>query len=290
VTSIGHRVTAALRRSAYFGARYGPSWWLRYSPGPFGTIAFALAARRRRALAARLEWVLGRPPTRREVLSTFTNFAHCLAESLAGAERDVHFEISGLDGLRAAVAEKRGVVLLTGHTGAWDFAAAQFSREFTENVVLVMQAEGNAAARRVHEDVRGRSGVRTVYVGADPLAGLELVEALRQGAVLAFQIDRPAPSGRAISTRLFAREFPVPEGPFALARLTGAVVIAGFAARRGFLHHAFELEPPFRISRGADETELRSAAQTVVAAFERFVARWPSQWFAFEPTGGSSPS
>jgi phosphatidylinositol dimannoside acyltransferase len=241
-------------------------------------------------LEARLEWVLGRPPTQRELRSTFTNFAHCLAESFAGAERDVRFEVSGLDGLRAAIAEKRGVVLLTGHTGAWDFAAAQFAREFAVNVVLVMRAEGNAAARRVHEDARRQRGVRTVYVGTNPLTGLELVEELRQGAVLAFQIDRPAPSGRAISTRLFAREFPVPEGPFALARLTGAEVIAGFSARRGFLHHAFELEPPFRISRQAGETELQSAAETVVSAFERFVTRWPSQWFAFEPTDGSSPS
>src|SRR5262245_51263097 len=72
---------ALLRRLAYLGARYGPSFWVRGSPPWFGAF-FALALPDvRRRVRDNLRWIHGprsRSVERRDVLRTFTDYAACL--------------------------------------------------------------------------------------------------------------------------------------------------------------------------------------------------------------------
>lgn len=295
MSPLRERAFAALRELAYLGARHGPSWWLRHSPDPIGALAAALTPARRRAVEARLSWVLGRTPHPEEVRATFVNFAHCLAESLAVGGHESVVRAVAPAGLRERLESSRGVVLLTAHTGAWELAARQFRREFTREVVLVMRAEPNARARAVHERVRRAGGVRVAYVDDDPFLALRLADELRQNRALAFQMDREAPSGRAIAAQLFGRAWSVPRGPLALARATGAPIVTAFAAREAFLSHTLELHPPVALDARCSAEQLQQVAQGLVSQFEEFLRRYPTQWFHFgelsPPSAiGGSPS
>ncbi len=276
-----------LRRLAYLGARYGPSFWVKGSPPWFGTLfALALPDMRRR-VRDNLRWIHGRRPNfveRRDVLKTFTDYAACLAESLAVGRDDslrARVTVLGAEHLRQAVAAGRGAVIVTAHAGPWDVAARFFSAEFGAKVAMVMEAEPDASARALHDDVRRRSGVEVLRVGDGPTDGLSILRHVRSGGVAAFQIDRSAASKRNIATSLFGRTFEVPEGPFRLAELAGAPVIPLFAVREGYFDYTIVVEPAIALGPGARPEALGEAARAAAQALERFVRAHPTQWFHF---------
>jgi lauroyl/myristoyl acyltransferase len=148
-------------------------------------------------------------------------------------------------------------------------------------VVVVMEGEADEQARALHDRVRTRSGVRIVHVGKHPLDALPLVRELKEGTLVAVQLDRGAPSGRGISTRLFNRELLVPEGPFRLAALAGVPIVPLFVERTGHFRYNLVVSPTIELSRAAGAKELHAAAQLATDAMATFIARSPTQWFNF---------
>jgi lauroyl/myristoyl acyltransferase len=285
-----------LRRLAYAGARHAPSWFVRYSPAFIGAAFAALLPEQRRRIRDNLRLVHGERSTLaegRDVVRTFAEYAACLAESL-GAEREeakrARLCAEGVEHLDAAVARGRGVVLVTAHVGAWDSAGRFLAERVRAPVVIVMQAEADARARALHDEVRARTGVEVLIVGDDQLSALPLLRHLRAGGVAACQIDRAAPSGRAIPVELFGKPFGLPEGPFRVAALSGAVVVPVFARRVGYFDYELSIHPALELPRRPNAEELRDAAKKAAAAMERFVREHPTQWFHFAEgkTAGSS--
>src|SRR5687768_16192095 len=75
-----------LRRLAYAGARYGPRFWLKYSPPFFGVALGTALPKARAQVLYNLRLVHGERGGLSEgldVARTFSDYAHCLAESLA---------------------------------------------------------------------------------------------------------------------------------------------------------------------------------------------------------------
>ena len=286
--------SAFLRRLAYAGARFGPRFVIEHSPKLFGT-AFALALPETRQRVLRnLRRVKGQRPfltEQRDVVQTFTSYASCLAESL-GIDRadgqNTDLSLLGREHLRSALALGRGVILVTAHIGPWDCAARLLAKDFSADVIVVMLAEADEAARKVHDAVRERSGVRVMHVGEHPLDALPLLRHVRGGGVVAIQLDRAAPGGRALSVELFGGEESMPEGPFRLAALSGAPVVPIFAHRLGYFRYEFSIEAPIWVSRQASAADLQSAAACAARAMQSFISRHPTEWFHFSDQRGSA--
>ena len=277
---------ATLRRLAYAGARYGPWFWLRYSPPWFGALFALLLPSVRRRVRDNLRWILGRRgylAEQRDVVRTFTTYASCLAEALAAGRpgREPVLVVHGEEHLERALLAGRGVVLVTAHTGPWDAVARLLSKRVDERVLVVMQAEADAAALSFQDEIRARSGVQVLHVGATPFDALDGLRHVRGGGVLAFQLDRPAPSGRGVATQLFEREFSVPEGPFRLAALGRCPLLPVFVAREGFYRYRAEVLPPVEVGQVRDATAILTAAQQATRGLEDFLRRHPTQWFHF---------
>ena len=278
--------SAFWRRLAYAGARHGPEAWLRLSP-PFFGLAFALAlppARRR--VRENLRRALG-PRTLLEehwdVARTFVSYAGCLAEALASerpsAERAVRRFRDGE--LRALLSSGRGLIVGTAHFGAWDAAAPLLARDFGRPVLVAMQAEPDPAARALHDRVRERAGVRVVHVGDHPLDALPLLHHLRDGGIVAVQLDRVSPGGRAIEVPFFGRPMAMPEGPFALASIAEAPLVPVFVRRAGYLEYELGASTVLELPAHASAAELERAARAVARELERSVRACPTQWFDF---------
>jgi lauroyl/myristoyl acyltransferase len=274
------------RRLARWGSS-GPEWFVRVSPPVVGMVACAFASERRRVVLANLRRVRGRRGALRDgadVARTFVSYASCLAEVL-GADtvrsRSAQAVVSGEQHFADAVSDGRGVVFATAHTAGWETVGPLLSRNRGLRLMIAEQPERDPRARAIQDRARTAHGVVVVHVGEDPLSALPLARHLRDGGAVALQIDRAPTRQRARGVTLFGVPARIPEGPLRLAAVTGAPVVAIFAARTGYRRYTVHLEPPIRVSRDADDAELDAAAQTLASSLERVVRARPTQWFHF---------
>jgi KDO2-lipid IV(A) lauroyltransferase len=275
------------RSLARWGSSRGPEWFVRFSPPVIGVVACALAAERRRFVAANLRRVRGERGAVRDAVDaarTFATYASCLAEVLsAGSPRGrspaavVRGELHLLD----ALAGGRGALFVTAHTAGWETVGPLLSRDHGLRVMIAEQAERDEAARRIQDGAREALGVTVAHVGDDPLSALPLARHLREGGVVALQIDRTPARMRTRAVTLFGAPARLPEGPLRLAALTGAPLLPVFAARTGHRRYLVEMGPPVRVGRHAADAELDAAAQQLASALEEFVRARPTQWFHF---------
>jgi KDO2-lipid IV(A) lauroyltransferase len=259
---------------------------VRGSPPCFGALAAVALPDVRRRVRENLRWIHGRRPPaveRLDVLRTFTEYAACFAESLAAERAEAkraEVAVEGAEHLRGALSGGRGAVLVTAHAGPWDIVARYFASAFGAKVAMVMEGEPDGSARALHDDVRRRSGTLVLRVGESPLDGLSVLRHVKGGGVVAFQIDRPAQSGRGVRTTLFGRPFDMPEGPFRLAELARVPVIPLFTVREGYFRYRVLVEAPLLLGARTGAS-LAEAVGTCARALERFIRVHPTQWFHF---------
>ncbi len=279
--------SALLRRWAYWGARYGPRPFLRYSPRLFG-LGFALSLPQvRRRVRRNLRLVMGRrsgPVESYHVLRTFMNYAACLAEAL-GTERPeaeaANFRIEGAEHLESTLAAGRGGILLTAHLGPFEAAARYFSRVHQMKLMVVMHREADHEARQFHDQIRERMGMLVTHVGDHALDALPLLAHLESGGMAAIQLDRLPRQSREQPASFFGEPWPLPLGPLRLAALCGVPLLTVFARRCDFYDYELTIGEPIRIGREQLEGRAPEIAQRLAAEMERAILKDPTQWFHF---------
>jgi KDO2-lipid IV(A) lauroyltransferase len=275
------------RHLARAGASRGPEWFVRVAPPVVGLVAWALAGEQRRAILANLRRVRPGGAVRDHLDSarTFVSYASCLTEVLgAGGSRArpaVRAVVRGELHLTDAIAMGRGVVFATAHTAGWETVGPLLSRDHGLPVMIAEAAERDAGARTIQDEARRALGLRVAHVGDDPLSALPLVRHLREGGVVALQIDRAPQGVRCRRVTLFGEVVPMPEGPLRLAAVTGAPVVPVFAARVGHRRYEVVAFAPVMVERHAGEAALDEAAQRLADAVSAFASAHPTDWFHF---------
>ncbi len=276
------------RRLAHLGASRGPEWWVRYSPQVFGWAAAALVPSARRAVLRNLRRIRGpAPATRdaREVLETFATYASCLAEVLsndaASGPRHPETAHRNIQHVEKARTYGKGIIMVTAHTAGWETVGPAVARNQGLEMMIAMQREADEGARTLQDEARKRAGIEIVHVGDDALAPLPLLRHLRQGNVVALQIDRVAPGMRTREIDLLGERTKMPEGPLRLAQVSGAPILPVFCARVGYRRYVVELYESRLVPRRATEADLDEVAQHLSDSLADFLRSHPTQWFHF---------
>lgn len=241
-----------------------------------------------RRVSAQLERARGRVSPARdavEVLGTFANFASCLTELLSTGSRNglpTQAMVHSGPRLHDLLAMPGGVIFGTAHTAGWESLGGLLARDHHKRVMIVMQRERDESARELQDALRqAQGGVQIMHVGEDPLACLPLIRHLREGGVVALQIDRLPAGMTGRSVRLFGRPGVIPEGPLRLAQLTGAPIVPVFSERKGHRRYEVHVHEPIFVARRAEPGAVDAAAQRLADALSGFVVAHPTQWFPF---------
>ena len=276
------------RHAARFGASRGPSWFVRWSPPVIGAAVAVAMPDQRKRISRQLARVRGRVSTLRDALDvvrTFANFASCITEVLStGSKNGLQPQATVHRGPRVddLLSTVGGVIFATAHTAGRESLGALLAREHRKEVMVVMQRERDEVACELQDAMRKvKGGVRIVHVGDDPLASLPLMRHLREGGVVALQIDRVPAGMTARSVRLFGKGGSIPDGPLRLAQLTGVPIVPVFSARTGHRRYAVYVSEPICVPRRAEPRAIDAAAQHIADALEEFVSAHPTQWFPF---------
>ena len=245
---------------------YRVSWKLRRIGELNLELAFPAMGQRERSRLLRDSIVnLGRH------VGEFSRFSTVTPETLRKT-----IDCEGLDNLDAARALGRGVIMITGHLGAWEmisFALSAFGYPFT---FLVRRIE-NPAIERLIENTRTRFGNRTIDKRS---AARSMLTTLRTGGMLGLLVDINVVRNKGI----FVDFFGVPASTtFIAAKLalrTGAAVVPIFAPwedrRQRFVMY---VGAPLTIERSGDEEkDIRQLTSMFTKTVEDYVRRYPDQW------------
>jgi KDO2-lipid IV(A) lauroyltransferase len=243
----------------------------------------------RRAVLRNLRLILGKRDflsEQRDIARTFSEYASCLTEALGFeriARQGIQYRIEGEQHLGALAARAAGFVVLTAHTGAWDLAANHLHEQLGRPVMIAMRREANAGAREFQDRLRLQRGVEIAHVGENAFEGLALLRHLRNGGVIAVQLDRIPEGSRELEAELFGETFCIPAGPFRLASLARVPLVPIFCARLGYFEYEVIVNRPIAVGPRPSREELESAAREAASGLERFLQQYPTQWFNFEP-------
>ncbi|HXS68918.1 MAG TPA: lysophospholipid acyltransferase family protein [Candidatus Polarisedimenticolia bacterium] len=189
---------------------------------------------------------------------------------------------TGWERFENALAQKRGVLLLTPHLGNWEFGGPWLTQKGITLQVVTM-AEPGKNFTQLRQRSRARWNIETLVVGTDPFAFVEIIRRLEAGAVIALLIDRPLASTSA-TVNLFGKPFAASTAAAELARASGSVLLPVYLPRRGNTYEAHVL-PEISYDRAAlrDAAARQQLTQKIVTVFEPVVQQHIEQWYQFIP-------
>ena len=214
----------------------------------------------------------------------FWNYAWTIADNVRFKElRTIpDWEFTGLNHFHAMQASN-GAILLTAHMGSYDLGAHLFSETSTRRIVMVRAPEEDLQTREFEEH-HGAEGLRIEFNTRATELAFDLLETVRDGAIVAIQGDRVVGSISTLPATLFGRAAAVPAGPFALAMAARVPIYPVFVVRIGRRRYRLVTSRPIEItrSRNRDDDFARAVAQWMTE-LEDVVRNYWYQWFTFEP-------
>lgn len=277
------------RKIARFGCVYSPEWWKRIAPPIVALIIFLLIRPNRRGAIENQRRALRTTSRWRPALAAyrvFACFARCMTETLefyGPKARPFRIDEPLRNHVAEALEKGRGVILATAHVGNWDISGRALHAT-GRPVFMVMGREPNGTTQEYARRSREAAGVRVIYSDSSVFSAFNMIRALRQNEILAIQVDRRSgePGALARAVEFFGAEALFQEGPFHLARLSGAPVVPVVTLRRGLRHYEIVLGEPCWVSRDVAGDAERALTETV-GFFEKTIAAHPEQWFQFAP-------
>ncbi len=186
------------------------------------------------------------------------------------------FRYDGLEHYLAARERGRGVLIVTGHLGAWELSSFWHSL-MGHPMTMVIRRLDNPRVDRMVNAIRCMHGNRVVH--KDDFARGLLV-AMRRGETVGILMDTNMTPPQGVFVPFFGVLACTASGLARVAQRTGAAVLPGFlvweaAEAKYVLHFGQEIA---LVETGDDERDAVENTARFTAAFEEFVRRYPDQW------------
>jgi KDO2-lipid IV(A) lauroyltransferase len=182
----------------------------------------------------------------------------------------------GLERYLAAREKGRGVLIVTGHLGAWELSSFYHSL-MGYPMSMVIRRLDNAKVDRLVNGVRCAHGNRVLH--KDDFAR-GLLGAMRKGETVGILMDTNMTPPQGVFVPFFGMQACTASGLARVALKTGAAVLPGFmlwdeAGQKYVLHFGEEIA---MVCTGNDEADMVTNTARCTAAIEEYVRRYPDQW------------
>lgn len=252
-----------------------------------GDLAYWVLWGRRTVARQNLALALGRERTARELAclcrQSFRQLGMTLVEAcvlLFTVPTSVlsRVQVEGMEHLTSAMAQGKGVLLLTAHFGNWELELLAVSHVLTGfPLIVVMRPLDHPALERLAVRLRARSGAEFI----DKRRALsEVLSALRRQRMVGILLDQNASRREGVFVPFFGVPASTSKGLALLALRTGAPVVPVFIHREPGGRHRVIVDPAVPLSltgdRDRDVVEVTAAFTRIIEAKAR---QYPEQWF-----------
>lgn len=184
-----------------------------------------------------------------------------------------------------AFATGRGVVIVTGHLGAFDFVGQSLHLRGYK----LISVTGRTTSRFLFDAVTFlRRSHDMKLVEASPSGIRTVIRALRRGEGAVFLTDRDFfQNGKPV--RFFGAETTLSPGAVRIARDTGALIVPVFGIRTP-AGHGLILGEPFSVEKTDDlDDDVARGLDRMVSVLERVIRSAPDQWVMFQRVWPEEP-
>jgi KDO2-lipid IV(A) lauroyltransferase len=182
----------------------------------------------------------------------------------------------GMEHYLAAQARGKGVLVVTGHLGAWELSSFYHSLMGYPMGMVIRRLDN----RRLDEYVNGIRCLHGNQVLHKDDFGRGLLTAMHAGQTVGILMDTNMTPPQGAFMKFFGRDACTATGLAHVARKTGAAVLPGFmvwepAERKYVLHFGPEIEIPRTDDAQGD---ILAGTQLCTEAIEGWIRRYPDQW------------
>jgi len=216
---------------------------------------------------------------RRIARGVFRHFGRLLMEvlrfnSLSADEKRGLVEFEGDDRVRHALAQGRGVLIVTGHFGFWELQGMAHGLALPPINVVARRLD-NPGLNDLLERVRQHTGNTVIYRHN----GLRrIMRALNSNQGVAVLIDQHMGSSDAVIVDFFDRPAATTSAVAALALRTGAAVIPAFSLPMENGRYRFIYEHAVPLPDPESPDAIRELTQKCTDVLEMYVRRYPELW------------
>ena len=277
-------------RLAYWLANILPRPVSQTLAGIIGRTGYRFIKESREALRENLGIVTGKNGAELDDLcrENFANFIRMLADYFyctGGRGKragDLLEEWRGLENLVVAREKGKGVILITAHLGNWELGGILLALRDLPMTVVTLE-EPTTELTRWRDDYRRKLGIKTIMVGSDKFAFVEMINTLRNNEMVAMLVDRPY-EGSGTPVRFFGQDTFFSTAPALLWQHTGATVMPAFVLQNAKGRYLSFAETAIPMERHDDRREgIAKNTQLVATAFESIIREHPEQWFNYVP-------
>ena len=261
-----------------------PRRWARTVGSAVGAVAFTILGRLRKVGLTNLELAFPEKSAaeREQILRRlYRNLGWLLAEFCQmphytpGNTRSL-IRYEGLEHYLAARDRGKGVLILTGHLGAWELSSYYHSL-MGHPMSMVIRRLDNARVDKLVNDIRCLHGNRVLH--KDDFAR-GLIGAMRQGETVGILMDTNMTPPQGSFVPFFGRLACTASGMARVALKTGATVLPGFmlweeSEQKYVLHFGEAID---LVSTGNDEHDALENTARFTAVIESWIRRYPDQW------------
>ncbi len=190
-------------------------------------------------------------------------------------------EIKGREIIERALKKGRGAIIITAHLGNWELGALCLQLTgFKTNVIKSPYESDNINITL--GKVREKNNINTIHIRKnDPTFILRIHEALKKNELVTIQGDRDI-ERKGVLIDFFGKPAYFPRGPMLIAMKTKSPVIPAFTYidSNGLYHSVAEEEIEIE-DTGNEEMDLKINMERTVRVIERYVRKYPEQWYNF---------
>jgi Kdo2-lipid IVA lauroyltransferase/acyltransferase len=192
----------------------------------------------------------------------------------AGASRFIRYE--GLEHYLAARERGKGVLVLTGHLGAWELSSF-FHSLAGYPMGMVIRRLDNPLVDRMVNRIRCQHGNRVLH--KDDFAR-GLLAAMRTGETVGILMDTNMTPPQGLFVPFFGVEACTASGLARVALKTGAAVVPGFLLwEEAERQYVLRFYPELALARTGDaEADTADNTARFTAILEEVIRQYPSQW------------
>lgn len=182
----------------------------------------------------------------------------------------------GLENYLSAKAQRRGVILLTGHIGAWELSVYAHSI-YGHPMSFLARRVDNPLVERLAESYRARYGNRSIDK-KNSVRGV--LKTLKSGGVVGILADLNASREEGVFCDFFGVQACTTAGVATLALRTGAVVLPGYLVwdDKAQIHRLHFERPVETINTGNQREDVIANTECYTKVLESIIRRYPDQW------------